>query len=348
MNQEFIARNIARSIEKNPGLEILPPGSLSPEETATSMIGLLKNVYVQHGITRRENQVIDDIRSGNLQTWLAKKDDRFIATASLVRQNNGDVEIGRAVSLEKGNGKILMLLASLAHVEHDKHSPLVAEVRVADHFGNIPSGEATQHICLKILELVPHAIAPFFAHGDPVRNETFVLARSDRRSGQTISDLSHAPLNNRWMFGETTGLRMVQDEPFQIAIPDENGQSIENFINANDLENRKGFTLFPIETTDQNMPLVGALLANPRMVLCGVEHELGINQKPVILIGTIGADTKIAPSLITDALPQPIRRDLQNIADQFTRLGDQNLNTIGHGDQGFWRDSEGKLWWNWS
>jgi len=326
MKPEILTAQIEAAKLHNPNLEVLPPGSLSAEETSEPMIDLLNKVYFKHDISNEPDKVDMGIKSGEIKTWLGKKDGQFISTASLIKQPNGDVEIGRAVSLEKGNGKLLMMLAAEDHLKHDANSPLTAEVRVAKEFGGIPSGEATQHICFEILGLVPHAIAPFFAHGNPKRNESFVLARSDHKSRKTISEQALAPLNNRDMKGKALGLKVIQSKPFRIAVPDEQGQNLEDFISTNRSENGNGFTLFPIEATDANMPLVGALLGNPRIVLCGVDSRIGQNHKPIVLFGTIEKGTIIAPTRVTDALEQPVRRDLQNIADQFTRLGNITIN----------------------
>lgn len=325
MQTETLSRLISAARQHNPTLEVLPPGSLSPEATADTLIKLLQSVYVQHGITQSPEKVIRDIKDGNLQTWLAKKNNRFVSTASLILTKRGEFEIGRAVSLEKGSGKLLMLLAAEEHLRNHNESPLVAEVRVAEEFGDIPSGEVTQHICFALLTLVPHAIAPFFAHGNPKRREQFVLARSDHQSKVTVSEQALAPLNNRNMKGIAPGLKVVQNEPFRIAVPDPQGQNLIDLITTHNLEHGSGFTLFPIEVTDTNMPLVGAMLDNPRMILCGVDSRPGQDQKPVVLFGTIGANTVIAPTNITDAVGQPMRKDLQSIGDRFTQLGTTRL-----------------------
>lgn len=344
MKPETLTVQIEAAKLHNPNFEVLPPGSLSPEKTTNTMIGLLETVYVKHGITKDPNKVVEGVKSGELKTWLAKKNGKFVATASLVRQPNGDVEIGRAVSLEKGNGKLLMMLAAEDHLKHGGKSPLVAEVRVAEEFGDIPGGEATQHICFELFSLVPHAIAPFFAHGDPKRNESFVLARSDHQSRQTISEQALSPLNNRSMKGIPLGLKVIQNEPFRIAVPDEQGKSFHEFEWEIGLEHSPGFTLFPIEATDANMSLVGTLLSNSRIILCGVDNRNGKNGKPVVLFGTIGSDTRIAPSKITDALAQPLRQDIQNIADQFTKLGHPKVGTIHRWEDDWFKDGDGIIW----
>ncbi|HBO10482.1 TPA: hypothetical protein DD448_00840 [Candidatus Collierbacteria bacterium] len=311
MNKEFISAHIADVIETHPEIEVMPPGTLPPADTATHMISLLRAVYVNHGIANRVRDITRDIESGNLQTWLAKREGQLVATASLVHQPNGDVEIGRAVSLEKGNGKLLMLLASLAHLKNNSDAPIVAEVRAAEQFGGIPSGEATQHICFELLDLVPHALAPFFNHGGPVRNESFILARSDRQPGRTATEMVLSTLTNRDLRGRVQRVKLVQDEPFQIIVPDTNGSTLSEIWTAKDIQFKEGFTLFPIEVTDANLALVGTLLTNPRIVMCGIAHRQGENGKPIILFGTVGKDTKVAPSKITDALAPAVRRDLQ-------------------------------------
>lgn len=344
MNQKELATIVAQAQLKHPELDVLSPGSLSAEDTAHHLIVLLKSVYIQHGISKSPDKLATDIKQGNLQTWFAKKDNQFVATASLVRQSNGDVEIGRAVSQSKGAGKLLMAKATLSHLKSRAQTPLVAEVRVAKEFGDIPSSEATQHICFNLFDLVPHAIAPFFAHGDPIRNESFVLARSNRKTRKTVSEQAQAPLNNRNMKGNPIGLKVVQDEPFRIAIPDEQGQSFVDFFWQNGLDHRASFTLFPIETTDANMSLVGALLSNPRIILCGVDSHQGQNNRPIVLFGTIGSDTRIAPSKITGALAQPLRRDLQSIANQFTKLGHSLQGTPRSWDDDWFMDNDHKIW----
>lgn len=130
------------------------------------------------------------------------------------------------------------------------------------------------------------------------------------------------------MKGKPLGLRVIQEEPFRIAIPDDQGQSFKDFTLAHNLETGSGFTLFPIEAMDANMALVGAILGNPRIVVCGIDSRNGKNHKPVVLFGTIGPLTKIAPSTITNALAQPVRKDIQNIADQFTRLGITSVGSV--------------------
>ncbi len=339
---------VAKTKRENPDLEIIEPGRLSAEETAINLVNLLNSVYVSHGIAKNPRVVEEDIKDGRLKTWLAKKAGEFVATASLIEQRGGEVEIGRAVSHSKGAGKLLMAEAVLAHLKNNNKTPLVAEVRVAKKFCGIPSGAATQHICFELLSLVPHAVAPFFSHGSPKRNESFVLASNDITQGKTVSEMVHGALSGRSIQGTVSRVKIAEREPFKIVLPDGNGSELRDLIEAEDLKFQEGFTLFPIEVIDANMGLIGALLENPRIIPCGVERKMGKNNKPIVLFGTIGADTKIAPTNITSSVSQPLRRDLQTIADSFTRLGDQDMNTVGHGLTGFWRDSEGKLWGNWS
>jgi len=323
MNRERIKTHLNRSIHEFPDIQIIPPGSLTSGETASAMISLLQSVYVNHGIANNREAVKKDLESGSLRTWLAKSDGEFVATASLVKQTNGDVELGRAVSRKKGAGKILMASAAISHIESDRPKPIVAEVRVADEFWGVPNSFATQHLCFELFDLIPHAIAPFFSHGSPLRNESFVLARSDRTDRRTVSELAREPLNNRNMNGSPIGLTIIQTKPFKIVVPKENGRSLDPLSLEEDFMWKEGFTLFPIETTDRNLPLIGSLLSNPRMVLCGIDHFLGKNDKPIVFIGTIGADTKMANTKITEAISQPMRRDLQTIADKFVSLGNQ-------------------------
>jgi hypothetical protein len=211
------------------------------------------------------------------------------------------------------------------HIENHINTPLTVEVRAAKDFENIPSGMATQKIFFglinNIVPVVPYAIAPLFAHGKPLRNEQFVLSSSDVKPGKTISERLAEAINGRSDEGGIPNVKIMQNEPFQLVVPDDGGMNIADITRLAD--NFNGCTLFPVESTDKNMPLIRNLSANPNMVVCGVDRTLGKEGKPVVLIATIGQNLcMLAPTHISEALPKELREDVQNIADKFTLVYD--------------------------
>ncbi|KKT61137.1 MAG: hypothetical protein UW56_C0032G0004, partial [Candidatus Collierbacteria bacterium GW2011_GWD1_44_27] len=137
-------------------LIVSPEDNLTQDIQAEWLAQLLSTMYVEHGITKRRDSLLRDIADGNCKLWFAVKDEKPIGSAALVRQSDGSVEVGRAVSLENGVGGLLMLLAAQHHMMNAE-TPLVAEVRVSDEFEGVPSGEATQTVCFKHLGLIPQA-----------------------------------------------------------------------------------------------------------------------------------------------------------------------------------------------
>jgi len=323
MNKELLNQEILISREKNPGLGIVSPGEIPAEDTADHLIDLLQTMYVEHGIVKNKPRLIEAISSGDVLTWFVKDDDKFVATASLVKQSDNAWELGRAVSTDQGNGigKRVILEALKFHIENHSDQPLTVEVRAAEDFEGIPSGMATQKIFFglvnSIVPIVPYAIAPLFAHGKPLRNEQFVLSSSDVKPGKTISNRLAEVLNNRSFEGETINVQILQREPFQLIVPSGDGINIVDAIRA--AENFNGCTLFPIETTDRNMPLIQNLSSNLNMVICGIDRVVGKEGKPVVLIATLGNNLGLlAPTHVSEVLPTEIRQDIQNIANKFT------------------------------
>lgn len=351
MNKEILNEQLTATELRNPGMRLLVPGDLTSDETADNVIKLLKAMYVEHGITKDKVKLVNDINAGNVLSWFAKKDEDFVATASLVKQPDGAWELGRAVSMDRGNGigKRVILEALMFHLKNHT-TPLTAEVRAAAEFRGIPSGEATQKIFFdtinKILPITPFAVAPLFAHGEPLRNESFILSASDVKPGKTISERIADVINNRSTKGIISRLRVDRTVPFQTIVPDEQG------IKASDiLEEVNGFdgsTLFPIETTDKNMPLIGMLSANEDMVVCGVDRVLGNEGKPILLIASIGFGwhsakdgrfgdhTLLAPSVIGDSLPISLRKDIASISEKFTRKNQSERAKFRAGEAAFW------------
>lgn len=335
MNKELLNEQLVSTHERNPNVQILAPGDLSSIEVANNLIGLLQAMYVEHGITKNKEKLVDEIEVGNVQTWFAKKDGKFVATVSLIKQADGAWELGRAVSISPGTGigKSVILEALKFHLENHGGAPLTAEVRAAAEFKGIPSGLATQKIFLdlinKILPITPFAIVPLFAHGTPLRNEQFILSASDVQPDKTISEKISETVGGRSRKGIVTRLHVVQTFPFRIAIPSDEGERAS--IIAAESINFIGCSLFPIEATDRNMPLIGMLSANPDMVLCGIDRLVGREGKPVVFIATLGFQgdpttgntSELAPTQISEVLPRNEREDLQNIADKFSRIHSQ-------------------------
>src|SRR3989344_4552490 len=148
MNKEMLNEQLASIEMRNPEVLLLSPRSLTSEETATKLVGLLQAMYVEHGITKNKEKLVDDITAGNVLTWFVKKDGKFVATASLIKQSDGAWELGRAVSMDRGNGigKKVILEALKFHLENHSGAALTAEARAAAEFEGIPSGLATQKI----------------------------------------------------------------------------------------------------------------------------------------------------------------------------------------------------------
>src|SRR3989344_5986562 len=173
-----IIRHKSKSLPE--GVNIISPEELPSETKADWLITLLSRMYVEHGITKHRDQLVVDIDSGNCRIWFATKDNLPIGSAAQVKQSDQAVEIGRAVSLTNGVGGLLMLLAASDHFSRSDQ-PLVAEVRIADDFMGIPSGEATQVICFKHLAMIPHACIPASNHGNPTARKCLsspLLSRS--------------------------------------------------------------------------------------------------------------------------------------------------------------------------
>ncbi len=322
MNIELLERTLEETSARNCGVKILGPNELTTQEKSEHLVGLLQQMYVKHGIVQNLEKLRNDIDLGDVLPWFAKKDNKFIATASLIRQDDSLWEVGRAVCLEGGNGlgKHVILQAVKYHIENHWGDPLVAEVRVAKEYKGVPSGLATQKIFLglvnDIVGMTPYAIAPLFQHGGPPRNENFVLSASDIYSGQTISDRIFDATNNRSTKGTVKCLEVVQRSPFRLAVPSDTGTSVADVIS--DSLNTKGCTFFPIETTDDNMPLIGMLSNNKRVVVCGVDRVVGKEGKPVLFMAMLGKGTLLAPTEInSNILTREMRNDIQKIADKF-------------------------------
>lgn len=344
MNKEHISNQLESAWQRNPEISISDPGVLSPEITADHLITLLEDTYVQHAITNNRQEVIDDIRSGKVLTWFAFKQGEPIATASLVQQQPNGWELGRCVAKVRGCGvgKATIMAAAAHHMEHFGSEPLLAEVRIAEEFEGIAGGEATQKIFFDHLALTPHAVAPLFSHGDPERHEPFVLASSDLDQNKTIHDRIRDAIGGRSTRGSVPRLRRVWGTPFRLLVPDRNGKKAEEAIKSDEVV----CTLIPIEVTDENMPLVGMLAANPEMVVCGVDRDLGENGKPILLIASLGfggtvhppTSSILAPAFVTTALPTRQRKSVEAVAREFEKAHEEKRRKHGAKFMQYWRD----------
>lgn len=322
MKKELIQAKLSLAEARSTGVEILAPGALTADNTAQNLVKLLQAVYVEHGITKNVPSLIRDIEDNKVKTWFAKKGDEFVATTSLVRQGDESWELGRAVSVCTGQsiGTRLMLQAALLHLSQHDGNPLIAEVRVADEHQGVPGSMATQRICLNTLGLWPHALAPLFGHGNPFRHETFALSASNLVPVKTISQRIEEAICSREADGETTRLRMLQNAPFRLILPDSQGRSAQEVIVESSQENT--CSLFVVEATDQNLPLINTLRNDPDVITCGLDKSLGKNGRPILLFTTFAAGMSVAPTRISeDILNREMRIDMQSIANKFTQRG---------------------------
>ena len=322
MNREKASVELASSLQqisRLPGEHFVasPHSVTNPAIAADHMIDILQRTYVNHGIANNRAKLASDIKDGTVEPWFVLESDKPVACAALVHSTDNTVEIGRAASLKKGQGigKALMLLAALS--KGDKE--LQAEVRLADEFMGVSSAEATQHISFGVLDLIPHAILPAFAHGDPLRREMFAFS-SEKDVTQNRSPLNTARslIADRTITGKAKGIKLVAESPFAVAIPSEAGMNFDDFAQSA-REIGRGCTLIPIEVTDDNLATIGAL-SRGEFVMVGMDRKVGENGKPIILFATIGKGTLVAPTKLTHDLPNQTRSDISAITRSFAML----------------------------
>lgn len=293
---------------------ITPESGVSAQLQAEWMIGLLQSVYSEHGIAKSPEKVVQSILQQDCRCWFVLENDRPVALTALVKQSDGSVELGRAVAISPGLGLggIAMMRAGLEQVEQHPE-PLVAEVRVADQFEGVPSGQATQHILLGLFGLKPHALAPMFSHGVPIRQEMFALATSqEKQSSQPLVLPEHAraqqhlqatrrlsqnlfdhAVEAQQSAPKSGGFELVQTAPFSILVPTQSGAKLERAEQAAHEANT--FALLPIELTANNASIILQCLEQ-RWVACGVDRNLGVNGHPVLLLGKLKPGTLLAPT----------------------------------------------------
>lgn len=303
-------------------LKLFSPDDLDPSFAARTVIKLLQQTYVSHGISENPAKVEEDILAQQVEPWIVTRDNRPVACAALVHQSDGSVEIGRAVSTENGSGagKIAMLEAA----RRKGSAPLVAEIRLADTFANIPSSEATQRICHGILGLTVHAILPPFRHGRHPStgnkyNEMFGFAAEHiKLINDSPAQTAHGVLEGRNSAGIPKNIQVVQSAPFKVAVLSDEGLNTDDFHKAS-RHGEQGCTMVAVEATDQNLTTIAWLMAHD-FILTGVDRNLGDNDLPVLLLATLAHGTILAPTSASDTLPKQLRADILQISNQFNQL----------------------------
>jgi hypothetical protein len=338
LSTEHIHQKLAHKESRLNGIhEIIGPElGVSAQTQAEWMINLLQQVYTEHGIAKSPEKVVQSIASNQCRCWFILEHGTPVAMAALVTQSDGSVELGRAVAISPGLGLggIAMMRAGLDQIENGD-TPLVAEVRVADKFEGVPSGEATQNILFGQFGLKPHALAPMFNHGNPVRQEMFALATSqDRQRSESLvlpenrnaqRHLNPIVTLNRNIFDSKVVSRtqtpnsqrfeLVQTAPFSVLIPSQHGSSLEVVEQASLEQNV--FALLPVEMNVQNCAAIVKCLESG-WVACGVDRNVGDNGHPILLLGKLRAGTLLAPSqIVADNLSKKSTKALSQIDRQF-------------------------------
>jgi hypothetical protein len=339
MNRQTLEAVIARKTETlSSGVSILTPSEGLPTNTqAEWLVSLLGQMYVEHGITKKREQLLADIESGRCKLWFALRDGVPIGSAALISQPDGSAEVGRAVSMENGVGGLLMLMAAVEQLSSG-NGPVLAEVRVSDNFAGVPSGEATQTICFHHLGMHPQALVPAFNHGIPVRQEQFLFSSTDRMKASepimlpddraTIDLLSATALSlvqNSFVDGVNTrvtserltlpGWSIVAMEPFSVIVPDGSGTSLG--VALANAENRNAFSLIPLSTKPQNASAIIECL-NHCFVPCGFDRNPDIEGFPVLMLGKLRQGTLLAPiKLISDLFGINFVQTVKRIDQEF-------------------------------
>ncbi len=315
--EKELAKAWAKASNLGGELVLLEPNTIDPDTASRTLISLLQATYTDHAISKNPEQLKLDIENHKVQPWFVTRDGQPVACAALIKQNDGSLELGRAVSVENGSGvgKIAMLSAALSKAE----SPLVAEVRLAGNFAGVPGSEATQRICLDLLNLVPHALLFAFSHGQPLRRELFAF------SAENTKLLNNSPLSTAQSFlqgrdtlGPTRRLKTVQNEPFRVLVVDDSGidhQEMARHIRSEG----SGFTLVQIEATDHNLSTIQSLLNN-EFVLVGLNRDHSSSGLPIIWLATIAKGETLAPAAPSSVLTKNLRDDIKFIDSKFRQL----------------------------
>lgn len=310
------------------------------------VIQVLQGMYVEHGVTKRADDVAAAIDSGQARYWFAMENGQPVASTGLIAQGDGGYEVGRAASLARaegirGVGGLLMLSAAEYLIQNIPGAPLVAEVRVAKKYEGVPSGQATQHICFDYFDLTPHAYLTAFNHGEPNRQEGFVFSSSKKVSESEPMNLPDVnginkvlgknlgPLMDKFMpktkrrfqavsDTEFSGWQVISGAPFSVIVPERtSGVKLETAITEG--ERNFAFTLIPISASPD---MVGAIAncLNMGMVVCGTDRVLDAQDYPVIWMGKLRDGTRLAPTEVANGLiPGSTKDAIMRIDEQLRR-----------------------------
>lgn len=307
---------------------ITPTDRVNPKKQAKWLILLLNKMYHEHGVSKNVSEVVKKISSGQDKYWFALEKGKPVAVVGLIDQG-GKVEIGRAVSFAntKGLGGFLYLKVARSHQLGSKQ-PLVAEVRAADEFKGVPNGIATLLLNYDYLGFVPHAFIPMFGHGNPYRQEFFLLG-----SDHTIdSSKSFIPDNKKAaQYIQSHGLNFAQEfvgqhsivqssqtgsikfetvleNPITVVVPSKNGSSLETIEKSN---NNPGI-LQVVELSPINMSAVLNLLENG-FVPVGIDSARSKNGNTVLLLYKLNKEILLAPNVFE------IKRERKKVARLFSQ-----------------------------
>lgn len=291
---------------------IKPEMNIDPTVQAQWLIELLNKMYFKHGVSQNIQSVISSIKSGKEKYWFALESRKPVSVVGLI--NQGDkVEIGRAVSFSetKGVGGLLYLTAALFH-EKTSHLPLVAEVRVSDEFKGIPNSIATILLNYKHLHFFPHALIPLFGHGNPYRQEFFLLG-ADTQISQSKSFLPKekkvAEFVTKHGFGfahhyiqnhevETTKqngtqkFEVVINEPITVIVPSYKGLNLHTVEKSN----QNTGMLIVLELCPQNMSALIHLIEN-KFIPVGIDSSTSKEGNTILLLHKLRKDVLLAPTV---------------------------------------------------
>lgn len=291
---------------------ISPKNFVDPQIQANWLIQLLNKMYFEHGVSKNVNAVIENIKTGKDKYWFALENDRPVAVVGLINQGN-KVEIGRAVSFAetKGLGGLLYLKAASDFREHSQ-LPLVAEVRVSDEFLGIPGSIQTMILNYDYLQFIPHALIPMFGHGNPYRQEYFLLG-SDQKIKKATSVL---PANSKaakyieehgLKFADnfvtdhkilnlsekgTTNFEIVTTTPITVAVPSKGGSRLD----TTERKNPNKAMLIVVELKPDNMSAITHLLNND-FVPVGIDSLPSNDGNTVLLFHKLDKRVLVAPTV---------------------------------------------------
>lgn len=311
---------------------VLKPEAINPHMAAEDMTTILSAVYGQHNLMPSIAQLEKQIAAKRILPWFLNENGKAIACTALII-NEDSVEIGRAANHPQfgHNGSLLMLEAVTFHRKNHQ-CPLVAEIRLADDFLNIPGGQGSQATLIKNAGIMPHAIMPAFHHpgpDGPDRQEFFCFSVEPKPSPQTNIFMPQSV----WQFSiirclkdillpfaeitfvskqkeVSTGFRINTNPPFNILEPFQDGDSLKQTMR----EAGKPFTLAPIPLTVQTAPIADFLLNNG-FIPCGFDWKT-----PTLFLGKLKSGVVLAPiGLASDCFQPEMEKAILELEQQFNQ-----------------------------